>query len=143
MLAVATLRSSLAPLFDGPTMPSTAAVSRWLDAYIPYASNAIAGGTVPTLLKPPSGEGDFFTGLEAALLQLWTTAVWAGPGLTGITTFIPPLAPVLIAAGAQLIASTDASFGLHLLAESLHTYTLSIVVTITTASGVSSPAPLT
>lgn len=118
-------------------MPGSNAVDAWVTAYARYAKDATAG--VVALASPLSSAGGsgpmFFDRLDSALRSLWMSAVWAGPGVTALTTVVPPLQPFLAVASATLSTSLDRELAATLIAEALHTYTLSVVVTITPASG--------
>lgn len=119
-------------------------VLAWTTAYVTYAAGAIAGGLLPAAIVPVGADGpDFFTALDSALRQMWMAVAWASPGLTGVTTVVPPLQPLLAAPSATLFASSDPQLAPTLIADALHTYTLSIVVTVTPATGTPYPAPLT
>jgi len=143
----ATLRNALAPLFVPATMPRgdmQSCVQQWVSAYASYASAAIAGGLLPAAIVPTTASGpDFFTALDQALRQMWMAVAWAAPGLVGVTTVVPPLQPFLVASAPTIFASSDPQLAPTLIADALHTYTLSIVVTVTPATGAPYPAPLT
>lgn len=143
MLTSAGLRAAIRPLFDPPTMPAADPLGGWMKAYASYAQDAIAG---PVVLASPlvtQGTGLFtFDILDAALRAMWTAAAWIGPGVTAATTLVPPLSPLLLALTPTLVASYDPELAPTLIAEALHTYTLSVVVTVTPASGTPFPATI-
>lgn len=144
MLSKSTLEQSLRPLFDPPTMPREDVVGAWCRAIIPYAQAAIAGPVALVApLSPVSLNGDFLSSLDVALRTMWTSAVWAGPAVTAVTTLVPPVAPFVMASAPVLIVNSDPELGRKLIAEAIHTYTLSIVVTVTPATGTPFAVPLT
>lgn len=119
-----------------PTGPVPLAVQQWVSAYARYGQSAIAGGTVPSILVPPSGPpGRFFESIDAAMRSMWMATAWIGPGLVGTTLFIPSLVPMLAAVSSQLIRSRDSDLALSLITEVLHTYTSGITVSVVTPSG--------
>lgn len=137
-LAASDLRREIRSLFDPSGMPSSGAVEAWVRSYSRYAQSAAAGGAV-TLGSPlsaviPNGSS-FFDQLDSALRSLWTSAVWVGPGVTAVTTAVLPLQPFITPVSSALNVSFDRELAATLIAEALHTYTLSVVVTITPASG--------
>lgn len=137
------LRTALAPLFDPSGMPTGDPVAAWTQAYVKYAAAAIAGGTAPTTLEAGTATGpDFFTALDLALRTMWTAVAWVGPGLTGTTLLVPPLQPLIVPSAPAIIASSDPQVALSLIVAGLHTYTLSITVTVVPASGTPSVVPL-
>ena len=142
-LTSADLRQGIRHLFDSDSMPSSDAIGTWVAAYIPYAQAAVAGAAALSSPLPKTvGDGPlFFDQLDSALRTMWTGAVWAGPALTAVTTLVPPLQPFLATAISTLTTSYDREQAATLIAEALHTYTLSVVVTVTPASG--TPAPTT
>lgn len=143
-LTSATLRAAIRPLFEPGTMPSSDVIGAWCRAYASYANGAIAGAVkLAAPLVPPSGDGSFFNSLDSAFRTMWMSAVWVGPGVTAATTVVPPLQPVLLALSPTLTVSFDREQAATLIAEALHTYTLSITVTITPASGTPVIATLT
>lgn len=144
MLSIQRLRESLRPLFTPGTMPGKDAATRWLSAYTAYANDAVAGVTqLAAPLVPREVTGDFLVGLDGALMSTWMNAAWVSLGATGVTTFVPPFAPYLLSSSAVLLRrSTDPQQALTAIAQSIHTYTLSITVTVTTASGVTTVVPL-
>lgn len=119
-------------------------LSRWCSIYSTWASSAIAGPTV--LSKPLTTAtvvtGDFFDSLDASFRSMWMSAVWVGPGVTAITTVIPPLQPFLRSLSASLISSYDPELAPTLISTALHTYTLGITVTITPITGTPFIVPL-
>lgn len=139
------LRNSLKPLFQPGSMPSADAVGDWLRAYIPYANDAVAGALKLTApLSPAPGAGaTFYDALDAALRVMWMTSAWVGPAATGVIAAVPPVQPFIQVLSATLITSFDRDLALSSIAVALHTYTLSIVVTVTPAMGTPFPAPLT
>lgn len=142
----AVLVESIRPLFHPETMPGGAvsdAVRQWITAYVRYAGAAIAGGTTPSGLIPGGSSGRFSAALDQALRTMWMAAAWIGPGLTGTTLLVPPLVPALEAVGSILILSRSPEQALSLIADALHTYTLSITVTVVPPSGTPVIAPLT
>lgn len=140
------LTNSIRPLFDPETMPRGPvedAVRQWTVAYVRYATSAVAGGAVPSGLIPIGSSGRFSVALDQALRTMWMAALWAGTGLAGTTLLVPPLVPALEAVGAILIASRSPDQALSLIADALHTYTLSITVTLVPPTGTPTVAPLT
>lgn len=144
-LQLSVLRSGLRPLFDPATMPTSAAdaIVRWAQAYIPYASAAVAGGAVPALLSPVPAGGPFYQALDDSFRTMWMATPWTGPGLVGTTAAVPSLAPLLEANRARLVQSRDPELALSLIADALHTYTLSITVSVVPPSGTPAIVPLT
>lgn len=144
MLSPLRLRDALRHIYEPATMPSAGdAVSDWVRSYIVYANDALAGGTkLVSPLVPQGGAGDFLVALDGALRSTWMSAAWVGPGLTGVTTTVPPLAPFMMQNASRLIGSLDREAALAAIAQSIHTYTLSITVTVTTAAGVTSVVTL-
>lgn len=126
-------------------MPKSAleAIDSWAKAYASYAQSAIAGGTLPAALAPAAVPGKFFDALDQTLKAMWMATAWAGPGLTGTTAVVPPLSPALEAVGKSQLNNRDPEKALSAIADALHTYTLGITVTVVTAAGVASVAPLT
>lgn len=143
-LPVEALKSALKPLFDSATMPKSAldAIKSWANAYASYAQSAVAGGTIPATLAPIPVAGGFFEALEQTLKAMWTATAWLGPGLTGTTTVIPPLAASLGDVGKEQVKNREPQKALSAIADALHTYTLGIKVTVVTPAGVSSVVPL-
>lgn len=138
------LEDSLRPLFQPETMPTSDPVGDWSRAYVKYAQSAVAGAVVMTapLVPSPDPGGTFYDALDAAFRSMWTATVWAGPGATGVVATVPPLQPFLSALAPSLILSPDRDLALSSIAVALHTYTLSIVVTVTPASGTPVPTLL-
>jgi hypothetical protein len=139
------LKSALRPLFSPSGMPKSAleALDLWAKAYASYAQSAIAGGTFPAPLVPSAVSGPFFDALDQALRVMWMATAWAGPGLGGTTAVVPPLSLVLIAVGAGQLRNRDPEKALSAIVDALHTYTLGITVTVVTAAGAASVAPIT
>lgn len=136
MLSKELLRSSLADMFDPASMPREDAVGQWVNRYLPYARMANAGPALVVQISPIVIQTlDFFSSLDASLSATWQTCIWAGLGVTGVTSVVPPLSPSLLSIGSSLIASQDPGLGLQLITEAIHTYTLSIVVTVLSAAG--------
>lgn len=75
--------------------------------------------------------GDFLVALNIGLASLWTTAVWTGPGYTGISAPLQTFDQVFAAVRPILSVSKDLAEGIRLISQSLHTYTLSVEVTAT------------
>jgi hypothetical protein len=125
-------------------MPNSAleAIDSWAKAYASYAQSAIAGGTVPIALAPVAVQGPFFEALDQTLKAMWMASAWIGPGLTGVVSAVPVLSPVLRVVGTSQLKNRDPEAALSEIADALHTYTLGVAVTITTAAGVSSVVPL-
>ncbi len=146
MLIQSALLPGLSPLFDPQTMPSSTAqdaVGKWVQAYVPYAQAAHAAVVIPSApLAPVVQAGDYLTSLDATLRAMWMSVIWAGPGATGTTLFVPPLQPFFASAAAQLINSSDSQLGLQVLSSALHSYTLAITVNVIPASGVPVIVPL-
>lgn len=136
MLSLDGLKASMRHLFTAGSMPAGDAVGAWIRSYTPYAQAALAGGTVPTapLVAPPAS-GDFLTALDGALRGMWMSVAWAGPGLIGKTAVVPPVQPFITANFGELLGSRDPERALAAIAQSIHTYTLSITVTVVTATG--------
>ncbi len=127
-----------------PVGPIPLAVGDWVTAYARYAKDAVAGGTKPTALVPaPGPNGSFFDSLDASLRAMWMAVAWVGPSLVGTTLLVPPLAPLLLVAAGTIIKSRDPDLALSLITDALHTYTLSITVTVVPPSGTATVAPLT
>ncbi len=119
-------------------------IRMWSQAYCRYAQAAVAGGTLPAGLIPQATDGpDFFTALDQSLRTVWMAVAWAGPGLVGTTLLVPPLLPFLLGPSATLFTSPDPQLALSLIADALHTYTLSITVTVVPATGTPLIVPLT
>lgn len=139
------LRAALSPLFQDGTMPQAGpdAVARWGRAYATYAQDALAGGTLPGPLVPQPVSGEFLQALDASLRAMWMAAVWTGPGLAGTTAVVPALVPYLLSHAGQLNRSFDRELALSLITEAVHTYTLSITVSVVPPSGTPSIVPLT
>jgi hypothetical protein len=144
MLSAGALRAAVGGFFSPAGMPRVAAVSKWAAAYASYAQSAVAGGTTLTgPLSPAAVEtGDFFADLDSTLRAMWMSATWVGPGLTGTTASVPSLSAALRSNGSRLVRSSDPGLALQLTTDALHTYTLSIIVTVVSPAG-SSPMPLT
>ncbi len=143
-LSVQTLKQSLRPLFQPDTMPSKDVIGAWCKAYAPYASVATAGVVaLPAGLVPSTASGEFFSALDTAFRTMWMSAAWVGPGVTAVTSVVPPLQPFLAALAPTLLTSYNREQGLSLIAEAIHTYTLSIVVAVTPPSGTPVPTKLT
>jgi hypothetical protein len=142
-----TLRQAIVPLFRPTTMPTGPvpdAVRQWVTAYVRYAQGAVAGGTVPSTLVPvPGPSGLFFTSLDSALRTMWTAVAWTGPALIGTTLLVPPLSPALVLVSSQLMQSRDPDLALSLITGALHTYTLSITVSVVPPTGTAVVVPLT
>lgn len=146
-LATPLIRQAIAPLFAENGMPSDDPVGKWCAAYANAVRLVMAG---PAMLAgglvPGHGSGDgFFGKLDAAFRTMWMSAVWVGPGVVAaLATVVPPLQPFLLALSPSLIVSFDRELAPSLIAEALHTYTLSIIVTVTPPPpGVPFPVPLT
>jgi hypothetical protein len=138
------LRSALDPLFRGSTMPTDNAVGDWCRAYAEYAGDATAGVAVLAAPLESFGvPGPFLDALDQALRTMWMSAVWTGIGVTAATSLVPPVQPFISAVSPALLSSYDPDFGLTLIAEALHTYTLSITVSVVPASGTPVPTMLT
>lgn len=133
------LKGALAPFFVPATMPSgqqSVVVGKWISAYITYARSALAAVTSPVGLSATSVDGgDFIGSLDASLRSMWQSTAWVGPGVTGSTSFVPPLRPIMLPTMQRLQTSRDADLALTLIVDALHTYTLGIVVTIIPSSG--------
>lgn len=143
MLSPLRLRDSLRPLYTPGTMPSADPVLEWVQAYMPYANDALAGVTkLASPLVPQGSPGDFPVALDAALRSVWMKAAWVGPGATGVTAIVPPFVPFLMQNTITMLQTRDREAALAAIAQSIHTYTLSITVTVTTATGVTTVVPL-
>lgn len=137
MLSPDQLSESLRPLFTPGTMPVGSPIDVWARAYVGYAQDATAGPallTSPLVLPPASG--DFLSGLDEVLRGTWMSAIWAGPGVTGVTSIVPGLAPFFMESSGILVGSLDRELALTAIVKSIHTYTLSITVVLTSATGV-------
>lgn len=139
------LKRGLRPLFQPASMPVSAAdaIIRWCLAYIPYAQAAVAGGVVPVALSPVPASGPFYQALDDSFRLMWLATPWVGPPLTGVTAFVPPLVPFLEARRTALMQLRDPEQALSLIADALHTYTLSITVSVVPPTGTPTIAPLT
>lgn len=141
------LKDAISPLFKPSGMPTGQvpdAVRQWVTAYTKYGKDAIAGGTLPSALSPVAGPaGKFFDSLDAALRVMWTAVAWTGPSLVGTTLLVPPLSPILAPVASLLIKSRDPELALTLITDALHTYTLSITVSVVPPTGTPVVAPLT
>lgn len=138
------LREGIRPFFSKAGMPVSAAsaIGDWSRAYATYAQAAIAGGTLPPLLVPAPTAGPFFDALDQTLRLMWMAVIWTGPGLVGTTTSVPSLSPILRAVGVNLLGSRDPDQALSAITDALHTYTLGVTVTVTTAAGASLVVPV-
>lgn len=135
-LTSAALRGAISSLFEQGTMPYDDAIFSWIKAYSSYTDGVIAGPVLLATPLVPSAHGEFsFDALDAALRSLWMSAVWVGPGVVAVTSLVPPVQPFLAALTTTLNASFDRDLAPTLLSEALHTYTLSIAVTVTPATG--------
>lgn len=144
MLIKSELRQALRPLFEPGTMPSANPVGDWCKAYATYAQKAMAGVVaLAAPLVPSSAPGQFHAAFDAALRKMWMTAVWVGPGVTAVTAVVPPVIPFLVALAPALNSTFDRELAPTLIAEALHTYTLSIVVSVIPPTGSPVPTPLT
>lgn len=143
-LAAPLIRKAIAPLFTKEGMPSDDPIGKWCAAYADAVKAVIAGPVkLAAGLVPQHGAGDGFFGLlDAAFRTMWTTAVWVGPGVTAVTAVVPPLQPFLLALSPALMVSFDPELAPTLFAAALHTYTLSITVTITPPTGTPFIVPL-
>lgn len=136
MLSVERLKDALRPLFTPGTMP-TDALDAWTRAYAVYAADAVAGPTMPASPPvPPPASGDFLTALDGAIRGMWMGVSWVGPGATGVTTLVPDLRPALMVNASRIDGRISSEEALDAIVQSIHTYTLSITVTVSTASGV-------
>lgn len=145
-LTKSVLRDSLRPFFDPKTMPTGGvanAVRQWVAAYAVYGQSAIAGGAIPSPLVPVGAAGRFSDAFDQALRNMWMGVAWTGPALVGVTLLVPPLTPILESVGTVLLKSRDPGQALSLITDALHTYTLSITVTVTPATGTPVVVPLT
>lgn len=138
-LDINVLKGALAPFFMPATMPRGGlgeTVGEWVSAYIRYGMMAHAAGVVPVKLSTVSiKNGDFIGSLDSSLRAVWLASTWAGPGLVGSTSFVPPLGPAMFPITRMLLVSRDADLALSSIVAALHTYTLGIVVTIVPSSG--------
>ena len=141
------LRDSISGFFAASGMPTggvSDAAHQWALAYVRYAKTAIAGGTSPVSLSPSPGQSTRFSDcLDSELRVMWNAAAWIGPSLTGKTLFVPSLSAALESTGKRLNMSRDPGLALSLITDVLHTYTLSITVTVTPPTGSPVIAPLT
>lgn len=139
MLSLSRLKTALLPLYVPATMPKSDAIGAWARAYATYASDVVAGPTKPASPPvPPPASGDFLTGLDGVIRSMWMTVAWVGPGVTGVTALVPDIRPVLLVNSTRMAERLDQQAALDAIAQSIHTYTLSITVTVTTAAGVTS-----
>lgn len=144
MLSKQALRDAIRPLFQIDTMPTDDPVGDWCRAYSSYAQSATAGvAALAAPLVAGSASGQFSTALDASIRAMWMSAVWVGPAITAVTSVVPPLMPFLLAVAPTLNVSYDRELGPTLIADALHTYTLSIIVSVVPASGTPVPTPLT
>lgn len=162
-LSPSTLASNILPMMSSPGYPSdpTMVAHSWSVAIDSYAQDAITATgnpvleTTPSIISgilsamPPVPSGPlFFVLLDAALAAYWTAVVWAplGPILGGIPPNpVPPgsLAPQLL----QLIPSptADAQTAANQMANAIHTWTTSMVMTISTTlptGATAGPSPI-
>jgi hypothetical protein len=144
-LAPPLIRQAIAPLFKQDGMPSDDPVGKWCSAYADAVKAVIAGPVkLAAGLVPQHGGGPgFFVLLDTAFRTMWMSAAWVGPGVTAVTAVVPPLIPFLTALSPALMVSFDSELAPSLIAEALHTYTLSITVTITPPTGTPFIVPLT
>lgn len=143
MLLKADLKQVMKPLFDPRSMPSDDPVGDWCKAYAIYAQKAMAGAVALSApLVPSSVAGQFYVALDAALRKMWMTAIWIGPGVTAVTAVVPPVMPFLMALAPALISTFDPELAPSLIAEALHTYTLSIIVSVIPPTGAPVPTSL-
>jgi hypothetical protein len=118
-------------------MPTFDPLGDWIRAYSQYASVGVAGPAVLAVPLTSAAVGQFtIQGFSRALMEMWTAAVWVGPGVTAVTSVVPPFEPLLIALTPTLNVSYDPELAPTLIAKALHTYTLSVVVTVTPATGI-------
>jgi len=147
MLDRGLLSRSLSHLFRPKTMPKgppPAAVMEWASAYSAYGNAAMAGATVHTPLVPgPGPNGNFFDSMDSAFRSMWMGVAWTGPSLVGTTLFVPSLSSILLAASREIDGSRDPDFALSFITDALHTYTLSITVSIVPPSGTPAIVSLT
>ena len=140
------LRNAISRFFYPATMPTGRvpdAVLQWTTAYASYAQKAVAGGTVPSVLVPAVGpDGKFFDSFDSALRTMWNAVAWTGPSLVGTTLLVPPLSPILDIVAATLIKSREPQLALSLITNALHTYTLSITVSVVSPTGTPVIVPL-
>ncbi len=144
MLSKQALEDAIRPLFQPDTMPKDDAVGHWVRAYASYAQAAVAGvAALAAPLSAQSAAGPFPAAFDAALRTMWMSAAWVGPGVTATTSVVPPVLPFFAAAIPVLMATYDRAQAPTLIAEALHTYTLSITVSVVPASGTPVPTLLT
>jgi len=136
-LTASLIKQAIAPLFAENGMPSDDPVGKWCTAYAGAVAAAIAGPVkLVAGLVPGHGGGDgFFNLLDAAFRTMWMSAAWIGPGVTAVTTVVPPLQPFLLALSPALNSTFDRELAPTLLSEALHSYTLGIVVMVAPMSG--------
>ncbi len=146
MLSKDLLRSSLQSFFDPATMPKgdvPQVMLQWGAAYARYANLATAGVAVLAVpLIPAPASGPFFQAMDWSLRTMWMTAKWIGPGVAGTTTTVPSIVPSLLRNSNVLMQSRDPQQALSLIVEALHTYTLSVTVTLVTAAGTPTIVPV-
>lgn len=139
------LVSSIRPFFIPATMPKgdvASVVKQWASAYSSYAIQAMAGPAgIGSPLVVSGASGRFSAALDSSLRSMWMAASWVGPAVVGVTLLVPPLVPTLESLGSSLITVRDPERALSAIADALHTYTLGITVTLTTAGG-SSVSPV-
>jgi len=141
MLSPAVLASAMRPFFVPGSMPRSQGATAWMRAYAGYAQSATALPCVLAApLAVPSSDGPFFSVIDALMASMWASALWAAPGFAGITVPPPPVSPVLLSLG--LVGVTDPGSAVQLVSSALHTYTIGLTVTVTSATGVTSVVPI-
>jgi hypothetical protein len=136
MLAKSELKQAMQHLFDPASMPADNSVADWCRSYAKYAQKAMAGAVVlASPLVPQSSAGKFLPSLDVALKAMWMSAVWVGPGVTAVTSVVPSVQPFLAGLAPVLVTSFDRGLAATLIADALHTYTLSIVVSVIPPTG--------
>lgn len=152
-LVESALRSSIFGMTSNPSSSKDDAVSRWTDALHSYFSGAIAGATAPTNLIPAtirgsllsSMFGDFYVKLGIGVDLYWRSAVWVGPGFTGVTLSSTGLGPMLVSKIPELMSlGDDRERAASIISSTIHSFTKSITVVVTNVtSGATSVVSLT
>lgn len=126
--------------------PSTIgdAAEKWSKMFVEYGTSAMAGATVPAFneavfkgaILAGMASGKMMEVLGGALVSFWQTAVWAGPGFTGVTSAVLPLNTSEIG---NKIANNEIDDVATYLAQEIDKWTKTIKVTLTNInSGVTS-----
>jgi len=140
-LSNATLLQELVDLGEHATQPGAARA--WGAAYAAYAQQstalsptpgiALATATsviVPALAGLPSAGSSFYSTLAAALMAFWTTAIPSGTPGAGAVLVPPGLAELLEPPSRSALAARDRVSALTPIANTLHTWALTISYTV-------------